>query len=99
MQNSRGWPIKARASCNFCLARTCGGMTGIGGIWARRFCQYRHAQKSKAAAASAARAYKTHAQPLAISTGGLISRSSFVAVLSVPADLEIRLVAAIRGKT
>src|SRR5260370_14793631 len=53
-------------------------MTGTGGSSEGSCWQWRQDRNSNAAAASAARAHQTNAQPLGISTGGLMSRSWLV---------------------
>src|SRR5271165_2006141 len=69
----------ARACASFCFARTCAGMTGAGASSALFFSQWRQAQYTSAAVAKPARTHNTQAQPLGISTGGLMSRKAFVA--------------------
>src|SRR5207253_1479427 len=78
IQNSFGWPISASASASRCLARTCagigGGRTGVVFL----LLQYRHATIARPTSRKTPAIHRTHIQSLGISTGGLISRRTFV---------------------
>src|SRR6266446_2702967 len=78
MQYNRGSLRSASAACNLCLARTWGG---AGGRTDAATCIWRHQTKAQpmiARMAAAARVQPSQAQPLGISTGGLMARMSFV---------------------
>src|SRR5690242_14864271 len=96
MQNSRGCPSNANASCNFCFARTCGGITGTTAACIRRSVQYCQARYATAASSKMPSTHNAHTQPVGISTGGLISRRALVETHAEDALIGMEFVTAIK---
>src|SRR5712664_4168441 len=78
MQNNRGSLRSASAACSLSLARTWGGAGGRTDAATCLRRQLTKAQPTIARMAAAARVHQSQAQPLGISTGGLMARISFV---------------------
>src|SRR5580765_9017155 len=81
MQKSRGSEMSDNAAWSFCFARTCGGITGMIGGWARVFSQRLRANAAIARSSAMPSVHHSHAQVFGISTGGLIARMSLVTLV------------------
>src|SRR6266404_500990 len=91
VQNLFGSLMKASASASFCLARTCGGTTGIGGRSPLCFRHHSQALAAKAIRSAAARADHNQTHSLEMATGALMGRMSLV-VAAADWAVEARLV-------